>query len=75
VNEIESLAKIFLPLQQQSNQTVINEQTRIIEDLKIKCTKYETELKKPNDDNESMFFYSNSNQNKFHILNYFFICF
>jgi hypothetical protein len=46
---------MFLPLQQQSNQTIINEQTRIIEDLKIKCTKYETELKRPNDNNEGMF--------------------
>ncbi len=55
MNEIESLAKIFLPLQQQSNQTIINEQTRIIEDLKIKCSKYETELRKPHDNNESMF--------------------
>jgi hypothetical protein len=51
-NEIESLAKIFTPLQQNSTEIIFNEQNKLIQELKNKCNLYEIELKKSHDSNE-----------------------
>lgn len=43
--EKEALLKLFLSKQQQANENLIHEQSRVIDSLKSKCNQYERELK------------------------------
>jgi hypothetical protein len=44
--EKEALKKYFLSKQQETNESLINEQKKTIDILKLKCQNYEKELKK-----------------------------
>jgi hypothetical protein len=45
--ERDALTKLFLSRQQETNEKLIKEQKKIIEQFKLKCEKYEKELNKP----------------------------
>ena len=47
--EKEAVKKLFISKQQENNEKVMNEQARIIESLKSKCKRIETELERSNE--------------------------